>query len=554
MPRRVCRLSLWGASLAALTGGVAVAQDRLQQGDPSVLQRALPAPPAQQVPEDAALPPVPGTPSAPPQAFSQRIASAIIVDGGDDLPRARFSDAIRDYIGRPLSDDDLAALARAVADIARGAGFPLASARVEAQSMTDAVLHVKLDIGTITAVRVIGAINPLADAILTSALVNGGAVRSGDLERAILLVGDIPGVTVKDSKYIRQDGFGILLVTIVEDKASAYAQIDNRGSAEIGPMRTTLLASVRDVAGPGDDLSLISAQTPFDPDEFFFIRGRYSTPLDSQGTVLSGSASYGIAHPGASLAPLRVVGTSIDASIGVQRPLQRRRAFSLWGSLELRALSSDQTLLDAALRNDRLATLTASLIGSGRLARGTMRAELSVVGGLPLPGVSREGDPNISRRDGDARFVTWGYQVDWTTPLAGNLSMLLSSQGQLASRPLLSTAELGVGGSVFGRAYDFAERTGDNGILGSGELRLDAARALPGILTQLQLYASVDGGYVHNLRAGTGGGALLSTAGGVRFGRGRLGGMVEVAFPLTENRFDTANREPRVSFRMSRSF
>lgn len=530
------------------------AQVRLNQADPSIVERALPKPVESPRQPEPSITTGPRTTAAKPLVAEPRSVSAIVVDGAPEIARSAFSNAVLPYIGRTLSSDDLANLARAVADAARHAGYPFASAGIEPQSLAGGILRVRLDPGTITAVRVIGVANPLADRILTQALVSSHAVRLADLERAILLVGDIPGVTVKDSKYVRQDGFGILLVTIAEDRASAYAQIDNRGSKEVGPIRSTLLASVRGVAQTGDELGLIAAQTPFQPSEFFFLRGRYSAPVDAKGAVLTASASYGRAHPGASLKPLDVIGESVDAALAYTQPLLRTRARSVWAGLELRGLRSKQTLLQSLLRNDRLTTLTASLNGSVKLGAGVLRAEVAMMGGLPVPGVTHEGDTRTSRSDGDARFLTWGYDADWTTPVIDHVSLVLASAAQVASRPLLATAEIGAGGPQFGRGYDYAERTGDDGILGSAELRADAGRVFPGIIDRLQFYGSVDGGYVGNLRGGTGGGSLLSTAVGLRLGHGRLDGMIEAALPLNADRFDTGNRQPRISFRLSRVF
>ncbi|WP_242137810.1 ShlB/FhaC/HecB family hemolysin secretion/activation protein [Sphingomonas sp. TREG-RG-20F-R18-01] len=535
-------------------GAVAQAQTRLNQADPSILERALPRPGQ---PESAPETPIitgPAAHAAPPLEAAPWVAAAIVVDGAPEVPRSAFSSAIVPYIGRNLARDDLAALSRAVADSARKAGFPFASAYVAPQALASGVLHVRLDAGTISAVRVIGAVNALADRILTRALVTGQPVRREALERAILLVGDIPGVSVKTSQLIRQDGFGILLVTIAEDRLSAYAQVDNRGSKEIGPIRTTLLANARGVFQPGDELGLLSSQTPFQPSEFVFVRARYSAPVDADGNVLSASASYGRANPGAALSALNVVGESIDAAVRASTPLVRSRTRSLWANVEFRGLRSDQTLLGSAFRNDRLATLTGSVNGSTAAGGGVLTGEVAMVVGLPIPGVTHEGDARTSRSDGDARFVTWGYALDWARPLARHISLVLSSEAQLASRPLLATMEIGAGGPAFGRAYDYAERTGDDGILGAGELRADAGAVLPGIIDRLQFYGSIDGGYVGNLRDGRGGGALLSTATGLRLGRGRVDGMVELAFPLNADRFDTGNRNPRLSFRLSRVF
>ncbi len=131
---------------------------------------------------------------------------------------------------------------------------------------------------------------------------------------------------------------------------------------------------------------------------------------------------------------------------------------------------------------------------------------------------------------------------------------MLSSAGQLASRPLLATAEIGAGGPSFGRAYDYADRTGDQGVLGLIELRYDAGSIIPGIVDRFQLYSSIDGGYVSNLRDGAGGGSLLSSSLGARLGKGRIDGMVEISLPMNADRFDTRNRDPRLSIRLARVF
>lgn len=529
------------------------AQVRLDRADPTITEQALPKPVlpsnTQGAPRSqAAAPPV--STIVQPQS---RIATAIVVDGNSKVETSAFAAALVPYIGRELGAPDLSQLASAVASVARKSGYPFASASIPAQSIDDGVLHVALDEGTIAAVRVVGVTSPLADRILTNALVTDGPVRGDKLERAILLVGDIPGMTVRSSRYLRQNGFGILLVTMAEDKASAYLQVDNRGSAEVGPIRATMLASLRGVALPGDEIRLIAASTPIEPTEFAFLRAVYATPVDPHGSVVTVSGSYGRANPGASLKPLDVIGNSVDVAVGYATPLVRSRARSIWAAVELRALRSDQTLLGAMLRNDRLATVTGSVNGTGKLGPGVWRGEVAVVGGLPVDGVSHEGDLRTSRSDGDARFVTLGYTMDWSTDVVGPFAIALASSGQLASRPLLATAEIGAGGPAFGRAYDYAERTGDQGVLGSAELRANLGRVQGG-LDRIQLYGFVDGGYVDNLRRGVGGGSLLSTGTGARLGYGLLDGMVEIAFPLNADRFDTETKRPRVSFRVSRSF
>jgi hemolysin activation/secretion protein len=457
-------------------------------------------------------------------------------------------------IGRELTVADLTGLAGRVADIARRNGYPFASASVPPQRVGNGILRVSLDLGKIDAVRVIGALSPAADAILNKALITGQPARHARLEQALLLVGDLPGVRVTNSRFVRQNGFGILLVTIEGDRASAYAQFDNRGSREIGPIRSTVLGNVRSLLQSGDELGIVLAQTPIEASEFVFLRGRYSAPVDSTGSMLSVSASYGRSHPGASLRRLDVIGRSTDVAVSYTRPIVRSRARSLWASAEFRAVSIEQTLLDQPLRDDRLATLTGTLNGFAKAGPGVLRGEVSATTGLPLDGVTHEGDARTSRSDGDARFVMLGYTVDWTVRVAEPISIVVASAGQIASRPLLATAEIGLGGPAFARGYDYAERTGDEGIMGSLELRADAGPVIPGFINRLQLYTFVDGGRVSNLRDGFGGGQLFSTGGGARLGLGPAEGMIELALPLNADRFDTDSKRPRISLRLSKGF
>lgn len=529
------------------------AQTRLDRADPTIVEQTLPKPVPSTI--DLGTPPIQTTPAAPTAALARTgTIAAIVVDSGGDIPAAVFAPAYADVVGRDLDGAALAALVGRIAATARKAGYPFASAAIDAQTLRGGVLRVRVDPGKIDAVRVIGDHSTAADALLGKVLANGHAVRRESLERALLLVGDIPGVRVVATRYVRQDGFGILLVTIAVDRASGYAQIDNRGSREVGPIRSTLLGSLRGVASSGDELAVLVSQTPIEPSEFAFVRGRYAAPVDRDGSVLSVSGSYGRSHPGASLRRLDVIGRSIDLGVTYARPLVRSRERSVWTSVELRAVTIRQTLAGRLLRDDRLATITGSLNGAGRMAGGVLRGEFGVTAGLPLDGVTRQDDLRTSRVDGDARFVSAGYTVDWTWRMANPFSVVVASSGQLASRPLLATAEIGLGGPVFGRGYDYAERTGDQGILGSVELRGDLGAFVPHLIERVQLYGFVDGGTVTNLRGGTGGGSLFSGGGGVRFGLIGLDAMVEAALPINADRFDTRDKRPRISFRLSRAF
>lgn len=134
------------------------------------------------------------------------------------------------------------------------------------------------------------------------------------------------------------------------------------------------------------------------------------------------------------------------------------------------------------------------------------------------------------------------------------MSLSLAANGQFSTDPLLIGENFVLGGNAFLRGYDFAQRVGDQGIAGVGELRYDWPKAL-GAVDHLQLYAFADGGMVRNLDGGFGDGSLASSGAGLRADVTRnLDVDLEVAVPLTEARYDTGDKQPRINLRVSQSF
>ena len=537
---------------AFVSASGAIAQVIPDQIDPALVTRSLPS-----IAHDDThvQPPRPASTTPPMPAHitltaTGIVANRIIVTGTLGTPASDYSAAIAPYINRPLSQDDLSHLAGSVADTARARGLVFASASIAPQSLTDKTLRVTLDEGRIDAVRSIGTSNAAADRIL-SRLVTHRAVTKAELERTILLVGDLPGVRIASTQYLRQDGFGILLVTLTSDRVMLYGQIDNRGTSEIGRLRATGLADLRDNFVAGDEIGLVAATTPAHPAQFAFLSSRYAAPIGQTGGVASITGYYGRTHAGGDLATLDLIGHSYGGAIDYSLPLHRSRRSSLWFDLELRTLVSNQSVLGRRFRDDDITVLTGTLKSAGTIVGGSYHANLAVSWGLPLPGVTHEGDAFASRPDGDARFVTSSIVVDWTHPISGPFSVALATVAQVASRPLLATAEISLGGPAFGRAYDYSERTGDDGVLGSAELRADLSRLRLPLLSRAQFYLFADGGIVTNLRNGYGGGDLASAGAGIRIGHGAFDGGLEVAFPINEDRFDSRNRAPRVSFQLS---
>lgn len=536
------------AGLSVAPAAAVSAQVVPDRVDPALVTRSLPSgvtDDAAAREQSAAKPTVVPNPRIAVAASNVR-AHVIAVRGNSVVPANAFDAAVRPYLDRPLSEDDLRALAGAVAAVARDQGLVLATAAIEAQDMTRGTLTVTLDEGRIDAVRSIGASSPAADRILAN-LVTHRAITRRELERALMVVGDLPGVRIQSTRYTRENGFGILLVTLASTRITSYVEFDNRGTREIGPLRGVGLVNLHGLGSANDELGLAVALTPTEPREFTFVSARYATPIDSNGGAASVSGFYGRTRAGGALSDYALTGNSYGFGLGYSVPIERSRQNSLWADVDLHTLVSDQSVRGLQFRDDHLTVLSGTLRSASPVAGGLLHLSGQMNIGLPLLNATREGDPFASRADGDARYVTGIFQGDWSRSIGGPLSLALGYTAQVASRPLLASAEISLGGPAFGRAYDYSERTGDDGVLGSAELRIDMKRLLSAPVQRIQLYAFGDGGTVTNLRGGYGGGALASGGAGVRVGQGPIDAGFEVALPLTDDRLDTGDRSARLS-------
>ena len=508
---------------------------------------------------DAAPAPAPSTPGlALPSNMGQAAAQgqgivvgAVRIEGTSALPVSAFAPAIEPYLGRTLGEGELRRLAGDVAQVARNAGYGLATAQVPQQKVLGGVLRVAVDEGRIDGVEVTGDGKASVEPLLAR-LVTGKPVLTRDLERQLLLAGDAAGVTTSGARIEDRKGRRILCLKAVRRRAAGRLTVDNWGSREVGPVMATLSYDLNGIAAADDSLSVSGSLTPR-VREFASLSAYYTKKLNRRGTEMSVGASWYRVRPGGSLAQDRLAGETVEADMALSHPLVRTRKASLWGGLEGMLLDSNLDQAGLPARRDRIRTVSATLSGNVAVAGGRLRGRVALVEGLPALGATREGAPLASRSDGSAVFTKLEFWGEYRGRLAGPLSLTLAATGQLASRPLLMNMEMGLGGRRFLRGYDYRELSGDDGIAGSAELRWDVGRFAP-LRTRLELYGYADAGRVTNLRGGAGGGSLASAGGGMRLHILKATDVgLELGVPLKATAYDPSPR-PRFSFTFGQGF
>jgi hemolysin activation/secretion protein len=308
-------------------------------------------------------------------------------------------------------------------------------------------------------------------------------------------------------------------------------------------------ADINGLVAEDDQLTVGAVMTPFDLKEFALARAGYSKLIGRGGTEAS---VYGyIARSKVGGESLEIGGDSAEASFAVSHPFQRSRKLSIGGELNFTLRDAEQDRDGVRLRKDRLATLTASVLAYGKPGAGRGSLRLSLVQGLDVLGATEEDDPLSSRRDGSGQFTKLEFWGSYDHPLGRDVTIRLQAEGQAASRALLVSEEMGLGGRYLLRGYDYFERAGDNGIAGSAEIRFDLADQ-PKPIKAVQLYLFADGGVVDNYNDGFGDGSLASAGGGIRLWAGKFDGSAEIGFPLKDRL--GGGHSPRVSFTLGARF
>lgn len=546
-------LRFFAVCLATASTAHAQSQNTPLRIDPGIATRAV-KDPARAAPVRAPTAIETPPPAAPAPGSPRRImAGAIRVEGGDDLPADQMMAAIAPFIGHQLSPNDIEGLLTAVSGIAREQGYLFARSTIPAQTMTAGVLRVTLDEGHLDIIRLNGFKSDAVAATLRPLI--GHAPKRAEVERRLTLAGDLPGITIGKVRYATEAGKGVLIVPVTHQRIEVSAAIDNRGLDALGPERARLTADVDGVFSDRDQVTIQGLATPIQPRELLALYGRYAIQATDSGTQLAAYATFGETHSGGLWRDYDPRGESESIGVSIMQPLIRTTRTSLWVTAEGDRISVDEWWNHALVRRDRITTVGGSLNGYTPLAGGRLRAGAGITQGVMALGATPRDNPLASRYDAGSDFTTVRGWADWQGGLAGPFSARLAMTSQLTTNPLPAVEQLTIGGPYYGRGYNFSERTGDRGVLGSAELRAGLLNRNTGLLRWAQLYTFADAGDVRNLETNFGTGDLYSAGAGARlYFAERLNLEVEAAFPINADRYDGGDKSPRMSFSVTRNF
>lgn len=380
-----------------------------------------------------------------------------------------------DVRGRTFDLAGLRALADAVSAHYRDNGYPFARALVPAQALDDQILRIEVVEGRYGQVRALADDPGLAShgqAFLRD-LPPGAVIQSASLERATLLLDDLPGVDV--APLIRPGqaaGTGDLDVSLRRSsRISGQLGVDNTGNRYTGQHRAKLDLDINSPFTVGDQVNLRALATD---DDMWFGSVDYSVPVGASGLRAQGGYSRSAYTLGKGFASLRATGTADVASVGVSYPLVRsqRLNLTLGGAIQHKELTDRQRSADT--RSDKSSnvlplTMRFDLRDSLGLGGLTYGVASWTAGNLRLDPAARALDRATARTEGG--FNKINLDVSRIQALSGAWTLHARVAAQWASMNLDSSEGFGLGGADAVRAYPSGEGYGDRCWLGQVELR-----------------------------------------------------------------------------------
>lgn len=316
--------------------------------------------------------------------------------------------------------------------------------------------------------------------ILTSRLINRPSLTRDELERQLLLAGDVPG-TVLRSGLAAGSATGTTVIGMESEfrPVTGFVGFGNPFGSDLGHLNLDFGLEFNSPLRLGETFYLRAAGNP----KGYFTNDPRSRILAFGGVMPVGSAgtSVNLEFTFSDTSPDGTPKTRSDfdrQSLRVFRPLRRSRDMNLTAQISLDLQQDEQELVGVApLFRDRLTILRGGLSGDMLHEDGAFsQATLLVSQGVDAFGARSAADAAgslvpLSRAGADATFtkLTGGFQH--RRPLAQSLSLMIAGRFQIAFGDALPTSEqFSLIGSNEFSTFDSGTLQGDSGWVLRSEL------------------------------------------------------------------------------------
>ena len=397
--------------------------------------------------------------------------------GNSLLDVDRLRAAVAPWLMRPLDFAGLQQAAEAVAAAYRDEGW-IASASLRRQEIAEGSVTIDIVEARFGGARIEGRPAQRVKterllAMVDAAQATGAPLSALAIDRVLLLMDDLPGVSVEGNLVAgARDGETALALTLADEpRFGGDTALDNTGSRSVGIERISANLNWTSPTGSGDAVAVNLIHTRGSD----YQRVSYSLPLGLRGLRLSAQGSNVDYHViSAELAALGARGQAQTASLGLSWPIERNRQLNLNATLRQEVRRYDNEANGSTSSRYRIDATNAELsgnfydtLGGG----GANSASLSLVAGR----VDLTGSPNQAADAQTARtaghYAKLGLNLTRQQAITETLTLIIAAAWQGASKNLDASEKIYLGGSAGVRAYPASEGGGALGRTLTLELR-----------------------------------------------------------------------------------
>ena len=380
------------------------------------------------------------------------------------------------YMGRNITVNDLNTAVTEVTNYYREHGYPAATAYLPAQANDKGEVQIAVAPGKYGKITVDNQ-SRLSDDVINRCIAGlhvGDVIDGRTLETAIYNIKDLKGVKVGAVMSPgANDGETDVVVRVENGKSSQYMlYAENHGSKAAGRYRYGILGDWYNIGGHGEHIGvngLISNSNQKN------IGIRYEMPFGHSNTKVGFGYSHSNYELGSEVAALGVKGNSDNFSLFASTPLWKttNSGLNVNYGLDYRKLKDEWHPLGIEYTNKRTGkSFHVGADGYQRWKTNAMSYDVTLYyGDVSSDEYSIAGIPLPTNTLNTGKYTKATANVNFVQSLTGSFDMVLKLQGQQASRALDSSERLFLGGANGVRAYPQGEAAGDNGYLGSIELR-----------------------------------------------------------------------------------
>jgi len=401
---------------------------------------------------------------------------------------------------RAMTLSELRGMAMKIADYYHRNGYFVAQAYLPMQDIKDGVVTIAViegRYGVVTLRNQTKLVSDVPNGVLMG-LNSGDPIAIVPLEHRLLLLSDLPGVSIK-STLIPGNSVGVsdLIVDVEPGQAvTGSIEADNEGNRYTGANRAGATVNLNDLSGHGDVLSFRTLDS-FSGGLYY---GRVTYQMPAGKMQIGASYSLLQYRLGNEFERLNAHGTATIASVFGSYPLIRSRNTNLNFMLNLDARTFQDDLdITSTFVNKRATVLTASLYGNhlDNVGGGGLSSYAWTVtaGNLDIRSpLTLTEDQAMAQTNG--HYAKFGFNFSRLQTLTDTISLYGVINAQLATKNLDVSEKMELGGAYAVRAYPEGEAYGDQGYVLNVELRKRLrwfSEHMPG---QIQLVGFVDTGTV----------------------------------------------------------